>query len=45
MWFKAQLRVDHHFCYVNVDGGRFELKAFDQHGNLFDTLDVDKDRK
>ncbi len=25
-------------------GGRFELKAFDQHGNLFDTLDIDKER-
>lgn len=45
MWFKAQLRVDHHFCYVTIHGGRFELKAFDQHGNLFDTLDIDKDRK
>ena len=45
MWFKAQLRVDHHFCYVTVNGGRFELKAFDQHGNLFDTLDMDKERK
>jgi hypothetical protein len=45
MWFKAKLRVDHHFCYVTIHGGRFELKAFDQHGNLFDMLDIDKERK
>jgi predicted phosphodiesterase len=45
MWFKAQLRVDHHLCYVTIHGSRFELKAFDQHGNLFDMLDIDKDRK
>lgn len=30
MWFKAQLRVDHHFCYVTIHGGRLELKVFDQ---------------
>jgi predicted phosphodiesterase len=45
MWFKAQLRADHHFCLVNIHGGRLELKAFDQNGNLFDTLDIDKERK
>ena len=41
-WFKAQLRVDFHFCYVNVQSGHLELKAFDQNGNLFDFLDVRK---
>lgn len=41
-WFKAQVRVDFHFCYVNVQGGHLEFKAFDQKGNLFDTFDLRK---
>jgi predicted phosphodiesterase len=41
-WFKAQLRVDFHACYVNVHGGRLEFKAFDQNGQLFDAFDLDK---
>lgn len=41
-WFKAQLRVDFHFCYVNVHGGHLEFKAFDQKGNLFDCFDLRK---
>jgi predicted phosphodiesterase len=41
-WFKAQLRVDFHFCYVNVHGNVFEFKAFDQKGNLFDFVDLRK---
>ena len=41
-WFKAQVRVDFHFCYVNIQGGQFELKAFDQRGCLFDCLDLKK---
>jgi predicted phosphodiesterase len=41
-WFKAQLRVDFHFCYVNVQGGHLEFKAFDQKGNLFDCFDLRK---
>ena len=41
-WFKAQVRVDHHFCLVNIQGERLELKAFDQKGNLFDFLDLRK---
>ncbi len=41
-WFKAQVRVDFHFCYVNVHGGHLEFKAFDQKGNLFDCFDLRK---
>ncbi len=41
-WFKAQLRVDFHFCYVNVQDGHLEFKAFDQKGNLFDFMDIRK---
>jgi acid phosphatase type 7 len=41
-WFKAQLRVDFHFCYVNIHEGHLEFKAFDQKGNLFDFLDLRK---
>jgi len=41
-WFKAQIRVDYHFCYVNIQGGHFEFKAFDQNGQLFDVLEIDK---
>jgi predicted phosphodiesterase len=41
-WFKAQLRVDFHCCYVNIHGGRLEFKAFDQNGHLFDSFEIDK---
>lgn len=41
-WFKAHVRVDFHFCYVNVHGGHLEFKAFDQKGNLFDCFDLRK---
>jgi predicted phosphodiesterase len=41
-WFKAQLRVDFHCCYVNIQGGKLEFKAFDQNGQLFDTFEIEK---
>jgi len=41
-WFKAQLRVDFHCCYVNIHGGRLEFKAFDQNGSLFDQFEMEK---
>jgi acid phosphatase type 7 len=41
-WFKAQLRVDFHCCYVNIQGSKLEFKAFDQNGHLFDTFDIEK---
>jgi predicted phosphodiesterase len=41
-WFKAQLRVDFHCCYVTIRSGRLEFKAFDQNGQLFDQFEIDK---
>jgi hypothetical protein len=41
-WFKAQVRVDYHFCLVNIHQGWLEFKAFDQRGNLFDSFDLKK---
>ena len=41
-WFKAQLRVDYHCCYVNIQGGRFEFKAFDHNSQLFDSFEIEK---
>lgn len=41
-WFKSQCRVDFHFCLVNIQGNRFEMKVFDQNDNLFDFLDLQK---
>jgi hypothetical protein len=44
-WFKAQVRVDFHYCYINIHGGRLEFRAFDHRGYLFDCFDLDRDRK
>src|SRR5262245_22546918 len=41
-WFKAQVKVDFHYCYVNIHGGQLELQAFDHRGCLFDCLDLKK---
>ena len=41
-WFKAQLRVDFHCCYVNVHGPRLEFQAFDHNGQLFDSFEREK---
>lgn len=41
-WFKAQLRVDFHCCYVNVHGRRLEFQALDHNGQLFDTFEREK---
>jgi predicted phosphodiesterase len=41
-WFKRQLRVDYHFCLVNIHGDLLEFKAFDQEGRLFDTFEIEK---
>lgn len=41
-WFKAQLRVDFHCCYVTVLAGRLEFKAFDHNGQLFDQFEIEK---
>jgi len=41
-WFKAQLRVDFHCCYVTVNGSRLEFQAFDHNGQLFDSFEREK---
>jgi predicted phosphodiesterase len=41
-WFKAQLRVDFHCCYVNVHGRRLSFQAFDHNGQLFDAFEREK---
>jgi len=42
-WFKAELRVDYHYCNVNIEGGRLSFKAFDQNDQLFDYFDLNKE--
>jgi predicted phosphodiesterase len=41
-WFKAQVRVDFHFCLFNIQGNYLEFKAFDQEGRLFDNFEITK---
>jgi acid phosphatase type 7 len=41
-WFKAQLRVDFHCCYINVQGSHLEFQAFDHNGQLFDSFEREK---
>ena len=41
-FYKAELRVDHHYCYVTIQGGTFHFKAFDQNGMLFDSFELRK---
>ncbi len=35
--------VDFHYCYVTIDGGYLEFRAFDHRGTHFDSFDLDKD--
>lgn len=44
LWFKAQCLVDFHYCYVTIDGGHLEFRAFDHRNMLFDSFDLDRDR-
>ncbi|HEY2786563.1 MAG TPA: LamG-like jellyroll fold domain-containing protein [Fimbriiglobus sp.] len=41
-WFKAQCRVDYHYCVLTVHGKRLEFKAFDHKGRLFDSFELSK---
>src|SRR5262245_21249286 len=41
-WFKAQLRVDFHCCYVNLHGKHLSFQAFDHNGQLFDAFEREK---
>ncbi|MGL4420447.1 MAG: LamG-like jellyroll fold domain-containing protein [Gemmataceae bacterium] len=40
--FKAESRVDYHFCYLTVHEGTLNFKAFDHEGRLFDTMTINK---
>ncbi|VTS01718.1 LamG-like jellyroll fold domain-containing protein [Tuwongella immobilis] len=42
-WFKAELRVDYHYCNLNIQGNRLSFKAFDQNDQLFDYFDLAKE--
>lgn len=42
-FFKNQGRVDYHYCYVTVFGGRLDFKAFDRDNHLFDQFSLRKD--
>jgi predicted phosphodiesterase len=41
-WFSNTVRRSHHFCYLAVNGGRLEFKAFDLEGRLFDSMVLTK---
>jgi hypothetical protein len=41
-WFKAQCRVDYHYCLLTIHGKRLEFKAFDYKGQLFDSFELSK---
>jgi hypothetical protein len=40
--FKAQCRSVYHICYVTVLDNKFSLRAFDEHGALFDVFEIEK---
>lgn len=42
-WFKAECRVDYHFCYLTVHQKTLNFKAFDHEGRLFDTFSRTKE--
>lgn len=42
-FFKNQGRVAFHYCYVTVNGGLMEWKAFDQDDRLFDSFTLRKE--
>ena len=41
-WFQNNVRQGHHWCYIAVNGGTLEMKAFDLEGRLFDVLTLRK---
>jgi acid phosphatase type 7 len=40
--FQRHVKQGHHFCYVTVHGGEFEIKAYDLEGRLFDQVTLKK---
>ncbi|MEE9393502.1 MAG: LamG-like jellyroll fold domain-containing protein [Planctomycetota bacterium] len=41
-FFQNTVRHGHHFCFVAVNGGTLEMKAYDLEGRLFDSLKIEK---
>jgi predicted phosphodiesterase len=40
--FQRHVKQGHHFCYVTVHGGEFDIKAYDLEGRLFDQVTLRK---
>lgn len=40
--FQRHVKRGHHFCYVTVHGGEFDIKAYDLEGRLFDQVTLKK---
>ncbi len=38
--FQRHVKHGHHFCYVTVHGGEFDIKAYDLEGRLFDQVSL-----
>jgi hypothetical protein len=41
-WFQNNVRREHHFCMVAINGKKLELRSFNLEGELFDTLAIEK---
>ena len=42
-FFQNNVRRGHHYCFVAVNGGRLEMRAFDLENRLFDTIVFEKE--
>lgn len=40
--FSSRVRHGHHYCVVSINGGTFEMRAFDIEGRQFDSLNLQK---
>ena len=40
--FQNNIRRGHHWCYIAINGGTLEMKAYDLEGHLFDVLTLRK---
>jgi predicted phosphodiesterase len=41
-WFSNTVHRAHHYCYVAINGGALQFKAFDVEGRLFDSFSLKK---
>ncbi len=41
-FFKAEFRVDYHYCYLTIHKGALHFKAFDKDDRLFDQFSIEK---